>query len=41
MGYMFAAYSVVWLIMFGYILLLGKRHTKLMKEIQFLKQLEK
>ena len=41
MGYMVAAYTVVWGIIFGYVLLIGKRHNDLKKEIEFLKQLEK
>lgn len=41
MGFMYAAYSVVWVVIFGYLLLLGKRHNDLKKEIEFLKQLEK
>jgi CcmD family protein len=39
MGFMYAAYSVVWVIIFGYLLMLGKRHNNLKKEIEFLKQL--
>ncbi|MDQ0197345.1 CcmD family protein [Neobacillus ginsengisoli] len=41
MGYVYGAYSVAWLVIFGYLLIIGKRHTKLKKEIEFLKQLEK
>ncbi|MEW9049684.1 MAG: CcmD family protein [Neobacillus sp.] len=41
MGFMYAAYSVVWVVIFGYLLILGKRHNDLKKEIEFLKQLEK
>jgi len=40
MGYLMAAYSLVWIIMFAYILILGKRHAKLLKEIEFLKQFD-
>lgn len=40
MGFMYAAYSVVWLVIFGYLLLLGKRHSNLKQEIEFLKQLD-
>jgi len=39
--FMYGAYSVAWAVIFSYMLLLGKRHTKLKKEIEFLKQLEK
>lgn len=40
MGFMYAAYSVVWIVIFGYMLIIGKRHTNLKKEIEFLKQLD-
>jgi len=40
MGYIYAAYSVAWLIISGYLLILGKRHKDLKKEIEFLEQLE-
>ncbi|MBM7651580.1 CcmD family protein [Neobacillus cucumis] len=39
--YMYGAYSVAWMVIFAYMLILGKRHTKLKKEIEFLKELEK
>jgi CcmD family protein len=39
--YMYGAYSVAWVVIFAYMLILGKRHTSLKKEIEFLKQLEK
>jgi CcmD family protein len=38
---MYAAYSVVWVVIFGYLLILGKRQSNLKKEIEFLKQLDK
>lgn len=41
MGFMYAAYSVVWVVIFGYLLILGKRQSNLKKEIEFLKQLDK
>lgn len=41
MTFVWAAYSVIWLIIFGYLVILGKRHKDLKKEIEFLKQLEK
>lgn len=41
MEFMYGAYSVVWVIIFGYLLLLGKRHNNLKKEIEFLKQIDK
>jgi CcmD family protein len=39
--YMYGAYSVAWVVIFGYMLIIGNRHTKLKKEIEFLQQLEK
>ncbi|MDP4087455.1 MAG: CcmD family protein [Bacillota bacterium] len=41
MTYVWGAYSVIWLVIFGYLVFLGKRQSKLKKEIEFLKQLEK
>lgn len=41
MGFVWGAYSVIWVIIFGYLLILGKRHKQLKKEIDFLKQLDK
>jgi CcmD family protein len=40
-GYMYGAYTVAWVVIFGYMLIIGKRHSKLKKEIEFLQQLEK
>ncbi|CEG27811.1 CcmD family protein [Bacillus sp. B-jedd] len=37
MTYMYAAYSVAWIIIFGYLVILGKRQSSLKKEIEFLK----
>lgn len=39
MGYIYGAYSVA--VIFGYLVVMGKRHSKLKKEIEFLKQLDK
>lgn len=39
--YMLGAYSVAWVVIFVYTLIIGKRHDKLKKEIEFLKQLDK
>ncbi|MCH6266672.1 MULTISPECIES: CcmD family protein [Neobacillus] len=39
--YMLGAYSVAWVVIFAYMLIIGKRHDKLKKEIEFLKQLDK
>ncbi|WP_077247545.1 CcmD family protein [Bacillus sp. FJAT-27225] len=41
MEFMYGAYSVAWILIFGYIAILGKRQTSLKKEIEFLKQLDK
>lgn len=41
MGYLYAAYSAIWLIIFGYLYLISRRHKSLKKEIEFLKQLDK
>lgn len=41
MEFVWGAYSVIWFIIFGYLFILGKRHSRLKKEIDFLKQLEK
>ncbi|WML45259.1 CcmD family protein [Neobacillus sp. PS3-40] len=41
MAFVWGAYSVIWLIIFGYLFLLGKRQNNLKKEIEFLKQIEK
>jgi CcmD family protein len=39
--YMYAAYSVAWVIIFAYLFVIDKKQTKLKKEIEFLKELEK
>lgn len=41
MSYLFAAYSITWLILAGYILTLGKRQAKLKKEFHYISELEK
>lgn len=41
MGFMYGAYSVAWVVIFAYLLVIGKKHNKLKKEIEFLKQLDK
>jgi len=38
MNYLFAAYSVIWGLLAGYIFLLGKRQKDLRKEIQPLEE---
>jgi CcmD family protein len=38
---MLGAYSVAWLIIFGYLLTIGKRQNKIVKEIEFIKEMNK
>lgn len=33
--YMYGAYSVAWVVIFAYMLILGKRHTKLKRKLSF------
>lgn len=40
MGYMAAAYTIASVTIIGYVLLHGVRRAKLLKEIEFLKQLD-
>jgi CcmD family protein len=40
MNYMIAAYAIVSVTLIGYVLLHGIRRKKLVKEIEFLKQME-
>lgn len=35
MEFMYGAYSVVWLVIFGYMLLIAKRHSSLKKILSF------
>ncbi|WP_462412163.1 CcmD family protein [Neobacillus sp. Marseille-QA0830] len=39
--YMYAAYTVAWVVIFGYLFILDRKQSKLKKEMAFLKQLEK
>ncbi|WP_081798036.1 CcmD family protein [Neobacillus dielmonensis] len=39
--YMYAAYTVAWVVIFGYLFILDRKQSKLKKDIEFLKQLEK
>ncbi|MDQ0257789.1 CcmD family protein [Evansella vedderi] len=39
MGYLFAAYTIIWLLIGGYVLFLGKRQKAAIKEVRFLKEL--
>lgn len=38
---MLAAYSVAWFIIFGYLFTVGKRQSKIVKEIEFIKEMNK
>ena len=37
-GYIFAAYSIVWAVIFGYVLFIHIRHRKLQRELDSLKE---
>ena len=37
-GYLFAAFAIVWAVVFGYVLLLFNRQTRLRQEINSLKE---
>ncbi|MFC1987541.1 CcmD family protein [Chloroflexota bacterium] len=37
-GYIFAAFSVIWLVVFGYLLLLSSRQKRLKREIESLEE---
>ena len=37
MGYLFAAYSIIWAVLFGYVFYLYLKQRKAMKDIEFLK----
>ena len=38
MGYLFAAYTVTWAVVFGYVLVLYLRQRKLLRDIELLKE---
>jgi len=38
MGYLFAAYTVIWVVVFGYVLSLSNRQNKLKRELESLKE---
>lgn len=40
MTYLFAAYTITWILIAGYIFVLGKRQKDAVKELQFLKEIE-
>ncbi|RXJ01127.1 CcmD family protein [Anaerobacillus alkaliphilus] len=40
MTYLWAAYSIIWLLIAGYIFVLGKRQKAIAKQLQFLQELD-
>jgi len=40
-GYLFAAFAIVWAVVFGYILLLFNRQRRLRREVDSLKEVSK
>ena len=38
MGYLFAAYTVTWAVVFGYVFVLYLRQRKLLRDIELLKE---
>jgi CcmD family protein len=40
-GFLFAAYAVVWAVLFGYVLFLGNRQDKAKRELEQLKEMLK
>lgn len=40
MTYLFAAYSIIWLLLAGYMFSLGKRQNQIAKQLKFLQELE-
>ncbi|WP_017755878.1 CcmD family protein [Calidifontibacillus oryziterrae] len=41
MGYVFSAYAIIWVLIAAYMVVLGKRQSKIVKEIDFIEELEK
>ncbi len=41
MEYLVAAYSIIWLMIVGYLFVLGKRQKAIAKQLQFLQELDK
>jgi CcmD family protein len=41
MGYLASAYAVTWLLIASYMFFLGKKQNDIVKEIKFLKELDK
>jgi len=40
MSYLFAAYSIIWLLLAGYIWVIGKRQKDAVKELSFFRELD-
>ncbi|WP_280772237.1 CcmD family protein [Salipaludibacillus daqingensis] len=40
MTYLFAAYSIIWLLIAGYVWAIGKRQNDAMKELQFIREMK-
>ena len=40
-SYLFAAFAIVWVVLFGYIFILSQRQKKLRREIELLKEVLK
>jgi len=40
-GYLIAAYAVIWVAVFGYIFSLAKKLRQLTKEVQFLREIQR
>jgi|TARA_B100002003_G_C13626111_1_gene320704 CcmD family protein len=40
-SYLFAAFAIVWVVLFGYIFILSQRQKKLRREIELLKEMLK
>lgn len=41
MNYLFMAYTVIWALISIYLIVLGKRQSKIVKEIEFIEEMEK
>ncbi len=39
LGYLFAAYSILWLIIFSYVFILGRKQSELKREIDELRRI--
>ncbi|UCZ52494.1 CcmD family protein [Bacillus shivajii] len=39
MEYLFAAYTIIWLLIITYVFVLGRRQKQVVKELEFLKDL--